>query len=319
MASKPRPSARRRRRARSGSANGRNPIAIIIPCHRVIGANGSLTGFGGGMERKQILLESGTRRRFAGPRQLIITKLQPSWGIALAGRGVLKSRRENAGGVPECGSCWLVSCALWLWPRRALRPRSNRKAGATPTSKASPPRRSATMRGRVTATLTCRPPTGDIVVTDYTLARDARGARTAAVRIGAMSVNVPMTLEGRGRNRAVVINLPQRPPILAAVQPNDRLSVTVNNETAHLPGRRPGADARSRLRLLGQLRFLCAARVACGKTWRVTSRIAHRGVAAHGRVESDQSQQTAAATGRGLRRRARGDTRRRRARSSRRC
>ncbi len=86
-------------------------------------------------------------------------------------------------------------------------------------------------RGRVTATLTCRPPTGDIVVTDYMLAGDARGAHTAAVRIGAMSVNVPMTLEGRGRNRAVVINLPQRPPILAAVQPNDRLSVTVNNET----------------------------------------------------------------------------------------
>lgn len=86
-------------------------------------------------------------------------------------------------------------------------------------------------RGRVTATLTCRPPTGDIVVTDYTLVRNARNARTAAVRIGAMSVNVPMTLEGRGRNRGVVINLPQRPPILAAVQPNDRLSVTVNNET----------------------------------------------------------------------------------------
>lgn len=86
-------------------------------------------------------------------------------------------------------------------------------------------------RGRVTATLTCRPPTGDIVVTDFTLARNARNARTAAVRIGAMSVNVPMSLEGRGRNRTVVINLPQRPPILAAVQPNDRLSVTVNNET----------------------------------------------------------------------------------------
>ena len=86
-------------------------------------------------------------------------------------------------------------------------------------------------RGRVTATLTCRPPIGDIIVTDYTLARSARGANTAAVRIGAMSVNVPMTLEGRGRNRTVVINLPQRPPILAAVQPNDRLSVTVNNQT----------------------------------------------------------------------------------------
>jgi methylated-DNA-[protein]-cysteine S-methyltransferase len=39
-----------------GGANGRNPIAVIVPCHRVIGANGSLTGFGGGMERKQFLL-----------------------------------------------------------------------------------------------------------------------------------------------------------------------------------------------------------------------------------------------------------------------
>lgn len=86
-------------------------------------------------------------------------------------------------------------------------------------------------RGRITATLTCRPPTGDIVITDYTLARRARGAGTAAVRIGAMQVNVPMLVEGRGRNGRVVINLPQRPPILAAVQPTDRLSVTVGNET----------------------------------------------------------------------------------------
>ena len=40
-----------------GAANGRNPIPIIVPCHRVIGANGSLTGFGGGIERKHWLLE----------------------------------------------------------------------------------------------------------------------------------------------------------------------------------------------------------------------------------------------------------------------
>lgn len=40
-----------------GLANGRNPIAIIIPCHRVIGAKGGLTGYGGGMARKQQLLE----------------------------------------------------------------------------------------------------------------------------------------------------------------------------------------------------------------------------------------------------------------------
>jgi hypothetical protein len=86
-------------------------------------------------------------------------------------------------------------------------------------------------RGRVTATLTCRPPEGDIVITDYTLARRARGAETASVRIGQMAINVPMEVSGRGRNRAVTINLPQRPPILAGVQPNDNLSVTVNDQT----------------------------------------------------------------------------------------
>jgi methylated-DNA-[protein]-cysteine S-methyltransferase len=40
-----------------GLANGRNPIAIVVPCHRVIGADGSLTGYGGGLERKQVLLD----------------------------------------------------------------------------------------------------------------------------------------------------------------------------------------------------------------------------------------------------------------------
>jgi methylated-DNA-[protein]-cysteine S-methyltransferase len=40
-----------------GLANGRNPIAIVVPCHRVIGSGGSLTGYGGGLERKQTLLE----------------------------------------------------------------------------------------------------------------------------------------------------------------------------------------------------------------------------------------------------------------------
>ena len=39
-----------------GLANGANPVAVIVPCHRVIGANGSLTGYGGGIERKRWLL-----------------------------------------------------------------------------------------------------------------------------------------------------------------------------------------------------------------------------------------------------------------------
>jgi len=40
-----------------GLANGRNPIPIIVPCHRVIGSNGTLTGFGGGLENKTLLLD----------------------------------------------------------------------------------------------------------------------------------------------------------------------------------------------------------------------------------------------------------------------
>jgi methylated-DNA-[protein]-cysteine S-methyltransferase len=40
-----------------GGANGKNPLPIIVPCHRVIGADGSLTGFGGGLETKQRLIE----------------------------------------------------------------------------------------------------------------------------------------------------------------------------------------------------------------------------------------------------------------------
>src|SRR5699024_5457299 len=40
-----------------GQTVGRNPLSIIVPCHRVVGANGSLTGFGGGLDRKRVLLE----------------------------------------------------------------------------------------------------------------------------------------------------------------------------------------------------------------------------------------------------------------------
>jgi methylated-DNA-[protein]-cysteine S-methyltransferase len=40
-----------------GLANGRNPVAIVIPCHRVIGSDGSLTGYGGGLDRKRFLLD----------------------------------------------------------------------------------------------------------------------------------------------------------------------------------------------------------------------------------------------------------------------
>jgi methylated-DNA-[protein]-cysteine S-methyltransferase len=63
-------------RARAvGAANGRNPVSIIVPCHRVIGADGSLTGYGGGLQRKQALLElegSGRPDPTWGARQMSI-------------------------------------------------------------------------------------------------------------------------------------------------------------------------------------------------------------------------------------------------------
>ena len=56
-----------------GAANGANPIGIVVPCHRVIGANGTLTGYGGGLDRKRWLLAHETRfaprSLFAAPGQ----------------------------------------------------------------------------------------------------------------------------------------------------------------------------------------------------------------------------------------------------------
>jgi methylated-DNA-[protein]-cysteine S-methyltransferase len=51
-----------------GLANGRNPISIVVPCHRVVGANGMLTGYGGGLDRKRLLLD--LERRVAGKEPL---------------------------------------------------------------------------------------------------------------------------------------------------------------------------------------------------------------------------------------------------------
>ncbi|MFH9262753.1 methylated-DNA--[protein]-cysteine S-methyltransferase [Streptomyces sp. NPDC017546] len=53
-----------------GLANGKNPVGIIVPCHRVIGASGSLTGYGGGLDRKQRLLAFESGRKDDGVRTL---------------------------------------------------------------------------------------------------------------------------------------------------------------------------------------------------------------------------------------------------------
>lgn len=54
-----------------GAANGANPIPVIVPCHRVIGANGSLTGFGGGLPIKRWLLDHERRHAPRPPLQLL--------------------------------------------------------------------------------------------------------------------------------------------------------------------------------------------------------------------------------------------------------
>ncbi|HEX9067284.1 MAG TPA: methylated-DNA--[protein]-cysteine S-methyltransferase, partial [Ktedonobacterales bacterium] len=51
-----------------GHANGHNPIAIVVPCHRVVGSDGSLTGYGGGLWRKQWLLDHEARMAAARAR-----------------------------------------------------------------------------------------------------------------------------------------------------------------------------------------------------------------------------------------------------------
>jgi methylated-DNA-[protein]-cysteine S-methyltransferase len=53
-----------------GAANGRNPIPIVVPCHRVVGANGSLTGFGGGLPIKRRLLELESESSWSRKRSL---------------------------------------------------------------------------------------------------------------------------------------------------------------------------------------------------------------------------------------------------------
>ena len=44
-----------------GAANGANPVAIVLPCHRIIGSNGSLTGYGGGLDQRWLLQHEGAR------------------------------------------------------------------------------------------------------------------------------------------------------------------------------------------------------------------------------------------------------------------
>ncbi|PSL05273.1 methylated-DNA-[protein]-cysteine S-methyltransferase [Haloactinopolyspora alba] len=56
----------------AGAANGRNPISVIVPCHRVIGASGALTGYGGGLDRKRALLDLEMSGRGVSPAPAVV-------------------------------------------------------------------------------------------------------------------------------------------------------------------------------------------------------------------------------------------------------
>jgi methylated-DNA-[protein]-cysteine S-methyltransferase len=71
-----------------GLANGRNPIAIIVPCHRVIGADGSLTGFGGGLDRKEWLL---THEGQPVTREMVFEETMDSKGVNSKGGAINSS------------------------------------------------------------------------------------------------------------------------------------------------------------------------------------------------------------------------------------
>ena len=60
----------------AGAATGRNPISIVIPCHRIIGSNGELTGYAGGLERKSRLLQLESGPRDAPPAPPVASQLE---------------------------------------------------------------------------------------------------------------------------------------------------------------------------------------------------------------------------------------------------
>jgi methylated-DNA-[protein]-cysteine S-methyltransferase len=78
-----------------GAANGRNPIAIVVPCHRVIGADGTLTGYAGGIEAKRLLLELERRTTDAERRPYTSTGGSAEPGSAPRPRGS-RRRRERS-------------------------------------------------------------------------------------------------------------------------------------------------------------------------------------------------------------------------------
>ena len=78
-----------------GAANGRNPIAIIAPCHRVIGSTGKLTGFAGGLEREGAPARH--RRARSETARTVMSRREP---VALGDAVVLSGSQDTKNGIP---------------------------------------------------------------------------------------------------------------------------------------------------------------------------------------------------------------------------
>ena len=116
-----------------GLAANQNPIAILVPCHRVIGADGGLTGYGGGLPRKKWLLEHEARFRSATVRPGEITEMIPIPGMEAGTRAAARSRptlspRATAGRAPAGG-------ATAKKPATPAPRRSRAKAAAAPVGR----------------------------------------------------------------------------------------------------------------------------------------------------------------------------------------
>ncbi len=74
-----------------GAANGANPVCLVLPCHRVIGKNGSLTGFGGGLKTKQWLLDHEARVANSLPHPADSLPLRGRVGVGALGVGSIES------------------------------------------------------------------------------------------------------------------------------------------------------------------------------------------------------------------------------------
>jgi len=135
-----------------GLANNQNPIAIIVPCHRVIGSDGSLTGYGGGMPRKRWLLDHEARfaRAQVLPGEITETLHAPrrleQMEMALPAR-TASAPRATARGVAARGGRTRSAASKSTAARTArTRPAAKRPAGSTRARMAARPRAAASAR-----------------------------------------------------------------------------------------------------------------------------------------------------------------------------